>query len=184
MRDRFDGCLIASPPGHVRVYPRMAVRVSPFHEIEIAEGILPLLQRPSTRDFVIRNLSKKMANGQPLIQGELVVAGWETRERYPLAVEYPVHFRKTYYPTCFHQNPELEFLKHQKAAEILQLPPAIGWTMTTFRSCFIPGTSYQKLSPFGVEPPEQNIPLGEKVEDAVLFGLWELLVKVHEQLPA
>jgi serine/threonine protein kinase len=158
------------------------IQATPDHRVYLADEILQLVDNPQQKDFVIRRVSRKMANGQPLIQGELVVSGCETRSLYPLAVQYPVHFRKTYYPTCFHQNPEQEYNNHLLASQILQVAPPIGHTKTTFRSCFIPGVSYQKLTPFGVEPIMQNLQIGEDVPPASLIGLWQLLDELHGQV--
>lgn len=158
------------------------IPVTPSHSITVANGIQGLIEAPQERDFVIRNLMNKTANGQPLIQGELVVSGKQTREAFPLAAQFPIHFRKTYYPTCFHQNPKKEFDHHEQAARILGIAPPIGWTKTTFRSCFIPGVSYAKLSPFGVEPITQNLQLGTQVPTPQLIGLWDLLVRLYTQV--
>lgn len=160
------------------------VRVTPVHAIELPEALFRLVEQPPEHDFVLRRLSEKLANGEPLIQGELVVSGKDTLAQHPLAREYPVHFRKTYYPTCFHQHPDRELRRHQRAAEILPLPPPIGCTRTSFRSCFIPGQSLDKLAPFGLEPPEANLRVAEDMPIAARIGLWRLLETLHGQLSA
>jgi hypothetical protein len=158
------------------------VRVTPVHAIELPEALFRLIVQPPEHDFVMRRLSEKLANGEPLIQGELVIAGKDTLDRYPLAREYPVHFRKTYYPTCFHQDPGQELRRHQRVAEILPIPPPIGCTRTSFRSCFLPGHSLDKLAPFGLEPPEANLRVAEQMPVAAQIGLWRLFEILHGQL--
>ena len=160
------------------------VRVTPVHEIELQEALAPLIAHPPEHDFVMRRLSEKLANGEPLIQGELVIAGKDTLDRYPLAREYPVHFRKTYYPTCFHQDPVQELHRHQRAAEILPIPPPIGCTRTSFRSCFLPGHPLDKLAPFGLEPPDANLRVAEEMPIAARIGLWRLFEVLHGQITA
>ena len=160
------------------------VRVTPVHEIELQEALAPLIAHPPEHDFVMRRLSEKLANGEPLIQGELVIAGKDTLDRYPLAREYPVHFRKTYYPTCFHQDPVQELHRHQRAAEILPIPPPIGCTRTSFRSCFLPGHPLDKLAPFGLEPPDANLRFAEEMPIAARIGLWRLFEVLHGQITA
>jgi len=160
------------------------VRVTPVHAIELPETFLRLVEQPPEHDFVMRRLSEKLANGEPLIQGELVIAGKDTLAQYPLAREYPVHFRKTYYPTCFHQHPDQELRRHQRAAEILPIPPPIGCTRTSFRSCFLPGHSLDTLAPFGLEPPDANLRVAEAMPVAARIGLWRLLEALHDQITA
>lgn len=158
------------------------VRVSPHHQIDLAEALRPMIGRPPAHDFVIRRLARKTANQEPLVQSELVVAGADTLALYPLAREYPVHFRKTYYPICFHQDPSLEFENQLAASRAIDVPPPIGCTRTSFRSCFIPGRAYSALSPFGVQPEDANIRIAREADPAALIGLWHLLGAVHEQV--
>lgn len=167
--------LATLPPNHVHL--------SPLHEVELSSTYGHYIQHPPDHDIVLFNLSKKMANNEPLIQGELVIAGQDTLEQYELARTYPLHFRKTYYPTSFHQDPAEELRHLNRASEILDIPPAIGSTRTTFRSCFVPGRPLDKLSPFGVEPPERNIEIAkEQVEPMVLIGLWKLYEELYRQV--
>ncbi len=158
------------------------VPVSPFHQIELAEVLQRKLEHPGESDYVVRRISQKTVNGQPLIQGELVVSGTRTLEEFPLAREFPVHFRKTYYPICFHQDPAREYENHLAASEIIPVPPPIGSTRTSFRSCFLPGKPYSSLSPFGVEPEEGNLPIAEGADPAALIGLWTLLAPIYDQI--
>lgn len=154
-----------------------------MHEVELSPAYAGYLDHPPDHDLVLFNLMKKMVNGEPLIQGELVLAGKDTREAHELARTYPLHFRKTYYPTSFHQDPAQEVRHLNRAAEILGFPPAIGSTRTTFRSCFIPGRPLNKLSPFGVEPPERNIEIAKEQADPVaLIGLWKLYEELAGQI--
>jgi hypothetical protein len=158
------------------------IRVTPVHAIGIPADLFRLVEHPPEQDFVVRRLSEKVANGEPLIQGELVIAGKKTLAEHPLARDYPLHFRKLYYPTCFHQHPDRELRHHERAAEILSLPPAIGCTRTSFRSCFIPGHSLDKLAPFGLEPPSANLRVTEEMTIAARIGLWQLLESLHDQI--
>jgi hypothetical protein len=158
------------------------VRVTPVHAIELPDTLFRLVEQPPEHDFVMRRVSEKLANGQPLVQGELVIAGKDTLALYPLARQYPVHFRKTYYPTCFHQDPGQELRRHQRVAEILSLPPPIGCTRTSFRSCFLPGHSLDKLSPFELDPPEANLRVADGMPIAARIGLWRIFEALHGQL--
>ncbi len=160
----------------------MIVSLSPFHKAEIDADLIPFFEDPPTRDLVIRTVSRKLANDQPLIQGDMVLAGQETRDKHPMAREYPVHFRKTYYPTAFHPPPEREYRHHENAAKILELPPPIGFSRNSFRSCFIPGKPLSILTSLGVEPVERNISLARELESTYLIGLWHMLESVFEEV--
>jgi hypothetical protein len=104
-----------------------------------------------------------------------VIAGEDTRASFALAEKYPLHFRKTYFPGRLHGDPALEFARHEEASRVLGLPPPIGHTPTTFRACFLPGTPYQRLSPFPVDPEERNVSVAQKLELVAAIGLWRLL---------
>jgi len=158
------------------------IELSPYHQIALAPAWEALGDNPPDRDQVIRTLSRKMLNEQPLIQGDLVYAGMDTKVEFPLAEKYPVHFRKTYYPGAFHKPPQREYDHHLQISSILDVPPPIGATKNTFRSCLIPGTPMDRLSPFGVEPLEQNIALAEKTDTLSLIGLWNLFETLNEQI--
>lgn len=158
------------------------IQVSPTHQIELDEALVRLFEHPMEHDYVVRRLSLKSVNGEPLIQGELVIAGKDTLAQYPLAKEYPLHFRKTYYPICFHQNPEQEFDNQLAASQIIDVPPPIGSTRTTFRSCFLPGTPLNRMSPFGVEPEDRNIQIATETSPATSIGLWYLLAGIYRQV--
>lgn len=157
------------------------IRLSAHHQIELASEYQDLVDHPPSQDHAIRTVMRKMANGEPLIQGDIVVAGAETRRTFPLAEAYPVHFRKTYYPTCFHQHPDIEFQNHTLAAEILGSPPPIGCTRTSFRSCYIPGRTVDRLSPLG-DFSEASIVQARHTDPLLLIGFWRVLEAVYEQL--
>ena len=162
------------------------VPVSPRHTLLLDEAFHHLLDHPPRQDHVIRTLLTKKVNDQPMIQGELVLAGKETRAEYPLACEYPVHFRKTYYPICFSQHPDIEFARHTRASEILEdVPPPIGATRTVFRSCYFPGRPLNSITPFGKQPDSANI--AQATDQATLplsaaIGLWHILGQLHADL--
>lgn len=158
------------------------VPVSPFHQIRLDEAYAQLLSRPPEHDYVLRTLATKKVNDQPMVQGDLVIAGKDTLEAYPLARDYPLHFRKTYYPICFFQDPAGEFSKHVRVSEVIDVAPPIGSTRTSFRSCFIPGRSLSLCSPFGTEPEESNIAPALEMELVAQCGLWKLLEELYGKL--
>ncbi len=160
----------------------MAVALSPHHRAQLIPEFAYLIQSPPDHDVIIRTLSRKLSNELPLIQGDLVVAGKDTLTAFPAAQMYPVHFRKTYYPTAFHPPATLEFAKHEKIAGLIDVPPPIGATRNSFRSCFIPGVPLSRLSPFGLEPLEQNLAIAAKAEPGAMIGLWHLLEQVAAQV--
>ncbi|MBV9128439.1 MAG: hypothetical protein JO117_10165 [Verrucomicrobia bacterium] len=158
--------------------------LSPLHSVEIAEAYAHLLAKPTERDYPLHTVAKKIApDGRPLVHSELVIAGWRTRESFPLAAKYPVHFLKSYHPWTLHGDPGVEFENSRAAAEILGSPPPIGYDANSFRSTFVPGRPLAKLSPFtGVEPPERCLPLARTAGPAALVGLWRLAEEVFAQL--
>jgi hypothetical protein len=113
-----------------------------------------------------------------------VIAGVETRARHPLAVPYPLHFKKTYYPGQLYDDPQIEFDNYALASRITSLPPPIGYTTNEFRCCLLPGMTYARLSPFGVDPPDRNLPLAEKLTMATAAGLWLLAEQAFARLLA
>jgi hypothetical protein len=151
------------------------VAVSPRHSVRVGAEYAVWIRRAPRQDFVVRTILKREANGMPLMSADIVIAGDETRERYPLAASYPLHFRKTYYPGRLHGDPRQELERQNEAAAILGLPPAIGATHNTFRSCFLPGTPYTRLSPFNATPDEANLPHAHQLDLAKAAGLWRLL---------
>lgn len=151
-----------------------SVRVSPRHHVSIDETYLSMVKRAPSEDFVVRTLAKRMAGELPLMSGDLVIAGAATREAYPLAAEYPLHFRKTYYPGRLHGDPCLEFDRHSLASALVDLPKPIGCARTTFRSCLLPGRPLDGLSGLGTEPDGSNIASARALGLDSLAGLWQL----------
>jgi hypothetical protein len=158
------------------------IQISPRHSIRLAQEYHHLIRRAPGRDFVVRTLARREANGLPLITAELVIASKETRERFPVAATYPLHFRKTYFPGRLHGDPEVEYQRQLRATELIGLPPPIGFSPRTFRSCFLPGKPYSRLSPFGVEPEESNLALAHDLPLAAAAGLWWMAEKAFASL--
>jgi len=158
------------------------IQVSPRHAVLVGPEYAVWIKRAPRQDFVVRTIMKREANGMPLVSADIVIAGEETRKTFPLADSYPLHFRKTYYPGRLHGDPRQERDRQNEASEILGIPPAIGATHQTFRSCFLPGGPYNRLSPFGAEPEEANLPLAKKLHLASAAGLWRLLQEAFDAL--
>ncbi len=158
------------------------LQVSPRHMVRIGPEYAAWIKRAPRQDFVVRTIMSREANGLPLVSADIVIAGEETRATYPLAATYPLHFRKTYHPGRLHGDPREERDRQNEAAEILGSPPAIGATHQVFRSCFLPGGPYNRLSPFGAEPEEANLPLAKKLPLPSAAGLWRLLQDAFDAL--
>ena len=150
------------------------VPVSPRHSVRLAREYVGLIERAPQQDYVVRTIARREANGLPLMSAEIVIAGRETREKFLLARTFPLHFRKTYSPARMHGNPAKEFEYHTLASRIIRLPPPIGFSAQTYRSCLVPGRPYNRLSPFGGEPEESNIRVAEGLPLASAAGLWRL----------
>ena len=161
-----------------------AIAVSPRHTVLLAATLFPLVDKAPRLDFVVRTGERREANGLPLMAAELVIASEETRKLYPAAATYPLHFRKTYFPGRLHEDPAVEFERHLRASELCRTPPPIGHSSNTFRSCLIPGKSLARLTPFGGEPPENNISKAEKLSLVTAAGLWRLAEETLAQLLA
>jgi hypothetical protein len=159
-----------------------AIAVSPRHTVLLAMELYPLVTKPQWQDFVVRTRARREANGMPLMAAELVIAGQETRKSHPLAATYPLHFRKTYFPGRLHGDPQVEYEQHLLASRLSSTPPPIGYTANTFRSCLVPGQSYNRLTPFGGEPPENNIGKAQQLPLATAAGLWRLAEESLAQL--
>jgi hypothetical protein len=155
------------------------IQVSPRHHVALAEDYLRMIDVPPREDFVVRNLAKRRAGETTLMMGDLVIAGAATRDQYELARTYPLHFRKAYYPGKMHGDPRTELELHQRASELIELPPPIGSTPNSFRSCFLPGTPLDRLSTLGTEPEESNIGLALDLSLAAAAGLWKLAEEAH-----
>lgn len=156
--------------------------VSPRHSVLLAPEYAQLVERAPEHDFVMRTITRREAHGLPLMSAEMVIAGKDTRAKFPLAETYPMHFRKTYFPGRLHGDPSAEFANQVRAAEILHAPPPIGWTPQTFRSCFVPGRPYSRLTPFGAEPVEGNVPVAEELDLAKALGLWWICTQAFSQI--
>jgi len=160
------------------------IAVSPRHSVRLASEYAVWIQRAPSQDFVVRNIVRREANGMPLIAADIVIAGFETRKAFPLAAQFPLHFRKTYFPGRLRGEPHQEYDRQRQAAEILGLPPPIGFTNDSFRSCLIPGTPYSRCSPFGADPEERNLDIARKVPLATAAGLFRLLEEGFKALTA
>ena len=164
-----------------------SVQVSPRHHVALSEDYLTMIDRAPREDFVVRTLAHKKAGETTLMMGELVIAGAATREQYALARRYPLHFRKTYYPGGMHGDPRAEFDLHMRASSVVPVPPPIGATRETFRSCLLPGSPLNRLSSLGTEPDESNIKTASELSLASAAGLWRLTeeaLKLLTQLQA
>lgn len=150
------------------------IRVSPRHHVALADDYLRMIDVAPQEDFVVRNLARRKADEMTLMMGDLVIAGAATRDQYELARTYPLHFRKTYYPGKLHGDPGTEFELHRRASALVDVPPPIGSTPNSFRSCFLPGTPLDRLSTLGTEPDESNIGVARELSLAAAAGLWRL----------
>ena len=150
------------------------IPVSPRHTVLLSREYLTFIDTPPQRDYVVRTVAKRQVGEMMLMSGDLVIASVETRATFPLAAQYPLHFRKSYFPGQMHGDTKDEFDNHTRAATLIDIPPPIGHTPNTFRSCLLPGLPYSRLSPFGAEPQTANIALAEKLPLASAAGLWKL----------
>lgn len=151
------------------------VPVSPRHTVLLSREYLTFIDTPPQRDYVVRTVAKRQVGKMMLMSGDLVIASAETRKTFELADRYPFHFRKSYFPGQMHGETVDEFANHARATELIGIPPPIGHTPNTFRSCLLPGLPYTRLSPFfGVEPQTANISVAEKLPLASAIGLWKL----------
>lgn len=161
------------------------IAVSPRHAVRLAEEYAALVHRAPTRDFVVKTVAKRQANGLPLMQADIVIAGYDTRKKFPAAAEYPLHFRKTYFPARLHGDPKDEFERQAEAAAIVGIPAPIGYEAEVFRTCLLPGTPFDRLSPFaGVEPEERAVARAREVGLATAAGLLRLAEEAFASLMA
>lgn len=158
------------------------ISISERHAVKLAPEYWTLIQRPPVTDFVVRTLARSVIAGAPLMMAELVIASRENREKFPLAATYPLHFRKTYYPGRLHGSPAVEFARHSRAAELIGVPPPIGYSPQMFRCCFLHGKSYARLSPFGAEPEESNLNIAREIDLAAAAGLWSFMEQAFAQV--
>jgi hypothetical protein len=164
------------------MYDERLVAVSPQHSVRLARELVGLIERPQQNDYVVRTIARRAANGLPLMSAEIVIAGRQTRDRYPLAVTYPLHFRKTYFPARLRGDTAKEFENLALASRILGLAPPIGFAADVLRGCLAPGRPYPGLSPFGVDPEEGNLRIAQKVPLASAAGLWGFAESALKQL--
>lgn len=160
------------------------IAVSPRHSVRLARELLGLLEKPPQSDYVVSTIARREANGLPLMSAEIVIAGRDTREKYPLAAKYPLHFRKTYSPARLHGDPAVEFENQTLASQIIRVAPPIGYGYQEFRSCLVPGRPYSRLSPFGAEHAEGNLRVAQKLDLAAAAGLWRLAEEALVHLSA
>jgi hypothetical protein len=158
------------------------VAVSPHHSVRLAREYIDLIERPQRADYVVRTIERREANGLPLMSADIVIAGRETRDRYPLSSTYPLHFRKTYSAARLHGDPAKEFENQTLASQIIGLAPPIGHSAESFRSCLAPGRPYSRLSPFGVEPEESTVWIAQKLPLQGAAGLWGFVEGAFGQL--
>jgi hypothetical protein len=158
------------------------VKVSQLHSIELADAYVHLLENPPRTDYTLHRIYQKEVNGAPLKQAELVIAGAETREKIPLTQEFPVHFKKTYFPKAFFTDPKVEFDATAKAAELLDMPGPIGHESHVFRNTFIPGKPWNRHSPFGITPEDRNFQVAAGLPEMQMIGLWAMLEEVYAQV--
>jgi hypothetical protein len=158
------------------------VPVSPRHSVRLAREYVIIVKKAQRRDFVVRTITRREANGVPLMSAEIVIAGEDTRAEFELARSFPLHFRKTYFPGRLHGDPKDEFDRQARASEILAIPPPIGHTPTVFRTCLLPGQPYSTLSPFKADNEEANIPKARGLPLAQAAGLWQLAESAFAQI--
>jgi len=169
-------------PSIIGMQDNRPIAVSPRHHVLLAAELAILVDRPPARDFVVRTIATHKSGGTPLMTAELVIAGQATREQHPLAREYPLHFKKTYYPGRLRCDPEREFDMQARASAVIGVPPPIGWSRGVFRACLLPGQPYHRLSPFGTDPEESNVSAALDLGLASAAGLWRLLEDAFERL--
>jgi hypothetical protein len=158
------------------------IAVSPRHSVRLASEYVGAVQRAPRRDFVVRTLAKREANGVPLMSAEIVIAGEDTRAEFPLAVKYPLHFRKTYFSARLHGDPRHEFECQARATELIDVPPPIGFGERVFRACLVPGKPYGHLSPFKAEPEERNLRHARELQLLEAAGHWQMMELAFESL--
>jgi hypothetical protein len=160
------------------------IAVSPRHSVRLAAEYVQLVTRAPSRDFVVRTIARREANGLPLMSADMVIAGAATREAFPLAHRYPLHFRKTYYPGRLHGDPKHEFDRQTEAAALIGIPEPIGCSPDTFRTCLVPGTPYDRLSPFDVVPEESQLRHAQELGLAAAAGLFRCVESAFASLVA
>jgi hypothetical protein len=158
------------------------ISVSPTHHVRLAQEYHHHIRTPPGTDFIVRTIALRKAGDLPLMSAQLVIASAETRHTFPAAATYPLHFRKTYFPASLHGDPQVEYQRQLRASELLPVPPPIGWTPLTFRSCFLPGVPFHRFSSFGLEPEEANIQRALELSLASAAGLWMVLEQAFDHV--
>lgn len=158
------------------------ITVSPRHSVRLSMEYVTFVKKAPRTDFVVRTLTKREANGLPLMSAEIVIAGQETRDRHPLAAKYPLHFRKTYFPGRLRGDPKHEFECQLLASDLIGVPPPIGYREDVFRACLLPGSTYAALTPLKADPPEQNLKRARELSVAEAAGLWKLGEQAFEHI--
>ena len=161
-----------------------SIAVSPRHAVLLAIELFPLVEKAPRQDYVVRTWARREVNGMLLMTADLIIAGEATRRDHEAARAYPLHFRKTYFPGRLHGDPQVEYDQHLRASKLCNTPPPIGYEDDVFRSCLIPGQSYARLTPFGGDPPENNITKAQKLPLASAAGLWRLAEEMFAHLLA
>jgi hypothetical protein len=159
-----------------------SVAVSPRHSVRLAMEYRHLIEKPPRRDFSVRTITRREANGTPLMAAEIVIAGEEARRELPLAATYPLHFKKTYYPARLHGDPKVEYDRQLDASRLISVMPPIGSSHDTFRACMIPGFPLSTLLPFQTEPEDRNLRHARDLALPAAIGLWRLTELVYEDL--
>jgi hypothetical protein len=160
------------------------IAVSPRHSVRLAAEYADLLTRAPSRDFLVRTIARREAKGLPLMSADIVIAGAATREAFPRARQYPLHFRKTYYPGRLHGDPKDEFDRQTEASALIGIPEPIGHEPDTFRACLLPGTPYSRLSPLDVAPEESQLRHARDLDLAAAAGLFRLIESAFASLVA
>lgn len=160
------------------------IDVTPRHRVRLASEYLLLIDRAPQRDFIVHTIEKREANGLPLMIAEIVIASAQARSQYPLAAQYPLHFRKTYFAARLRGDPRIEFERSREASELIGVPPPIGHTEHEFRSCLVPGTPYRRLSPFQADAEDGNLRRAADLPLPAAAGLWRLAEEARRQLDA
>ena len=142
-----------------------SIAVSPRHSVRLAMEYRHLIEKPPRRDFCVRTITRRQANGTPLMAAEIVIAGEDARKELPLAATYPLHFKKTYYPARIHGDPKVEYDRQLDASRLIAVTPPIGSTHDTFRACMIPGSTLTTLLPFQTEPEDRNLHHARELAD-------------------
>jgi hypothetical protein len=161
-----------------------SIAISPRHSVRLAMEYRHLIDKAPRRDFSVRTITRREANGTPLMAAEIVIAGEEARTELPLAATYPLHFKKTYYPARLHGDPKVEYDRQLDASRLIAVMPPIGSSHDTFRACMIPGSPLTTLLPFQTEPEDRNLHHARELPLAAAVGLWRLTELVYRDLVA